>query len=400
MSIKIRPESFGLIAFDTDNRKHVFIKTATPISDPNTAVVRSLVTEAFDYNLVRNLDFQMVGGRRPEGLSAPLCLYLEITETCNLSCAHCYKPAEPPHHAMTISNFYELLEECQDMGVFEVRLCGNEPTVSPFFEEVGRKIRSLGLYLSMNTSGNLGAQLRRRITDLVPDHVVVSLDGIRETHDAVRTPGAYDKAVKLLQMLQDANIPRRINSVLSTLTLSHIDDVVAIAREVNCGISFIPLRTMGRVTPFKQSSALTKESMYEAVRRLTQLKREVPDVPIETFFDILGNGFWAHHTMDFNTPCPAGKNGFVAVDGAFYSCDWIRYLGDTYRCGDVRDQGLRYIWENSKPLIQFRGVVRKACQKCRHYLRTCYGGCWCSYEDSMRCGDYEDKLCFDSIIDS
>lgn len=399
MSIKIRPESFGLIAFDTTNRKHVFIKTESSVTNYDIDKIRSLVAQKFNYQ-IKNDHFQMVGGRQAEGLSAPLCLYLEITERCNLSCAHCYKPAELPHDAMAISNFYELLEECRDMGVFEVRLCGNEPAVSPFFEDVCRKIRSLDLYLSINTSGNLDSQLRSKIIDSKPNHVVVSLDGIRETHDAVRTLGAYDKAVNLLQLLKESNIPRRINSVISICTIDHIDKVVSVAKEVNSGISFIPLRTMGRATSFKKSSALTKKSMYEAVRRITQLKQDVPDVPVETFFDILGNGFLAHHTMDFNIPCPAGKNGFVAVDGMFYPCDWIRHLGKTYQCGDVRDNGLCYIWNNSKSLKNFRSIERKTCQKCKHYLNRCYGGCWCSYKNSMQCGDYEDKLCFQSIAES
>ncbi len=393
MNIKLRPEPFGCIVFDTRNRKHVFVDTGEPVRDLDSPETMSYVAEELGY-AEGPVQVELVGGTLGSRLSAPLCLYLEITEYCTLRCAHCYKPDDAAHDGMSKEDFFRLLEEAKSMGIFEVRLCGNEPTTSPIFADICRKAQSLGLFLSLNTSGVMGIRRRRQIVAIKPHQVVVSVDGTRETNDTIRLPGAYDRAVALLRMLQEADIPRRINCVLSKLTVDHIDQVVALAKEVGSGISFIPLRTMGRATPFKESSSLTREGMYKAVQHITELKQQVPEVSLETFFDILGHGFWAHHTMDINVPCPAGKNAFVSANGELYPCDWLRYLGDQYCCGDVRENGLRYLWEHSKTLRGFHSIRRRKCLQCSHYLRTCYGGCWCSYQDSIASGDYEDRLCF------
>jgi pyrroloquinoline quinone biosynthesis protein E len=398
VTVKVRPEQFGCIVFDMESRKHIFITDGEPVSTIDRPDIRSKIADKFGF-VGDQMQLELVGEKIGRRLSAPLCLYLEITKYCTIRCKHCYKSDNPLQQEMTKEDIFKLLNDAKKMGVFEVRLCGNEPTISPIFKVVCEQILALGFYLSVNTSGIMGDQKIRQIVEIRPHHVIVSVDGTRETNDAIRMTGAFDRAVALLHALQKAGIPRRINCVLSGLTIDHIDDVVTLAEDVGCGISFIPLRTMGRSTAFKESSSLTREQMYKAVQQITQLKKDVPDVPLETFFDILGNGFWAHHTMDVNIPCPAGKNGFVTADGKFYPCDWLRYLGEQFCCGDVRENDLSYVWENSTTLRSFQQIERRKCLQCSHYLTTCYGGCWCSYEDSMACGDYEDQLCFVSLID-
>lgn len=345
MSILVRNESFGYIAFDNITRKHVFVETDKKIAQPLTD---EAVSEIYNKLLVKDKIY-IVGtyekSNSPKGLVAPMCLYLEITSWCPLDCAHCYKPSEKHEEKkLKLEDYTDIIIQAHEMGVFEVRLCGNEPVLSPYFAEICILIKKLNMHLSINTSGRLDSKYRALLISQNPDCVVVSLDGIKEVHDKVRAEGAYNLSLSLLDDLKKNNIVKRINCVLSKETMPFIENVVQEAHLAKCGISFIPLRTMGKETEYKKSAALSKKEMLSCVEQITKLRLQYEDVPIETFFDILGGTFTAHHMMNFNSPCPAGKNGFVAADGTFFPCDWIRYLGDRFNCGSVIDQGLKNIW--------------------------------------------------------
>ncbi len=216
MTIKIRKESFGYIFFRQSDRKYFIVEKNFADSDL-FPVVKQYFPEVCDSKeivIVQNKD-----SKRSLNLSAPIGLYLEISQKCNLNCGHCYKPDEVGHKEMGLDQIKNLLRELTAMGVFEIRLCGNEPTASKWFFEVTKYIKERGLYLGINTNGFFGKRIKEYLGSLNPDLVVVSVDGKKETHSQIRGRGVYEKAIELLKYLRDLNINCRINTVLSKKTL-------------------------------------------------------------------------------------------------------------------------------------------------------------------------------------
>ena len=344
------------------------------------------------YFIVKGIEYQkntVINNR----LSAPLCLYLEITSKCPLGCAHCYKPEATEKKNLSYEDYESIILQAHNMGVFEIRLCGNEPVLSRYFVEICNLIKKLKMHLSINTSGRLNDTQIESLLAVEPDFVVVSLDAIAEVHDEIRHKGDFDTSYRILKLLKEKDVETRINCVLSRKTMPHIETLVETASTIPCGISFIPLRTMGKSSTFKSEESMTAELIRSCNKAITKCRLLHPEIKIEMFFDVFGGEFTAHHLMNLNTPCPAGKNGFVSAQGELFPCDWIRYLKEQFYCGNVLEKGLSSLWNDSKVLLDFQCIKRVGCIDCKFYLTRCYGGCWCSYSDTILDKTYIDHLC-------
>lgn len=132
--------------------------------------------------------------------------------------------------------------------------------------------------------------------------------------------------------------------------------------------------------------------MRRAVEEIMRLSAVYSHLVLLTYFDVLGEKATYHHSMDCNKPCPARKNGFIAYNGDFYPCDFLRYLGKVYHCGNVTNGGFWPIWTSSPELMRFRNLKHDKCNRCDHYMTNCYGGCISGSIATSGCPD--DELCF------
>lgn len=402
MFLRIRKELFGYVVFDRFERTHYFIHTGQKLEDfPKFQLISFLQT--YYPNLSSDSRIEFIFPREHSlALSAPIALYLEISSRCNFHCAHCYKPTLGLSKNMDLHQLRKLIDELHDIGVFEIRLCGNEPTSSPLFFEICRYILSKNLFLGINTNGYFSNEYKEnsifqdKIIALQPDFIVISIDGDKDAHDSIRKSGSYDSAISFLQKLSHTNIKRRINMILSKKTMRCIEHIGSLAYQNGCGVSFLPLRSIGVPTAFKNAEFLDKSLMLHAVEKIMDIRLKYPHTTFLTYFDILGDKALYHHSMDFNKPCPARKNGFIAYNGDFFPCDFLRYLGDKFLCGNVTSQSLWWLWTSSLTLRRFQSFQHEKCGSCKHYLQKCYGGCICG--SAHDAGHIKDELCFMDLI--
>src|SRR5437763_1568440 len=65
------------------------------------------------------------------------CIFLFLTEYCNLSCRHCYVWAEPaPKPSLPLNVLDSVLALCDQLSIRDIRLTGGEPTSHPAFQTV------------------------------------------------------------------------------------------------------------------------------------------------------------------------------------------------------------------------------------------------------------------------
>ncbi|PIR92921.1 hypothetical protein COT99_03695 [Candidatus Falkowbacteria bacterium CG10_big_fil_rev_8_21_14_0_10_43_10] len=395
MYVRIRKERFGYVFFERFTRNVHFVETKENLEQLGREQLRKFVSRyysgignAFHYEFVQSPENQFE-------LGSPIGMYMEITRRCALDCRHCYKPDDPNAQLLTLEGWKRLIKELYDIGVFEIRLCGNEPLISPYFRQICEFISGLNLFLGINTCGFFGEQTREDLIALHPDFVAISIDGNEESHNQIRGPDSYQRAVMLLKKLSKTNIRRRINSVVSTLTLSTTEHTVKLADEFGADVSFIPFRPIGRHADFSAKCSIGRDQMWQSVQEVTRLRQQYPHLLLLTYFDVLGEHATYHHSMNFNSPCPARKNGFIGYSGDFYPCDFLRSLGRIYYCGNVAEHGFWPIWTSSPVLNGFRCLKHDKCKRCSHYMKKCYGGCISGSIASTGCPD--DQLCFIDI---
>ena len=86
-------------------------------------------------------------------------LRLSVTDLCNYRCQYCM-PADGvekgPHGAvLSVEEYGEIARAAVKLGVRKIRLTGGEPLLFPDFKTLYRRLRNLGMILTINTNGTL-----------------------------------------------------------------------------------------------------------------------------------------------------------------------------------------------------------------------------------------------------
>jgi MoaA/NifB/PqqE/SkfB family radical SAM enzyme len=153
-----------------------------------------------------------------QGLRSPVNLTWEVSLACNLRCSHCLSASGlPAENEMTTAEALDLVEQVHKAGVFQINFGGGEPFMRPDFDQILDACHARGIMTCISTNGTLIDEAR--VEHLAASRLVaiqVSMDGAcRETCDAIRGVGVYDRAIEALRLLAATRIPTSINTVLT-----------------------------------------------------------------------------------------------------------------------------------------------------------------------------------------
>jgi radical SAM protein with 4Fe4S-binding SPASM domain len=222
-------------------------------------------------------------------------VWLELTKSCNLFCAHCYEGAGTNHpHPSTLPSmesahisleqWKDILAEGARLGAKRVQFTGGEPTLYPGFMELieyARLCRYRDIEVFTNATRLENNLLRQWASSGV--RVAVSFYSCdSKTHDSItgRT-GSFRQTVQGIRAILAHNIPVRVGIVLMRENLSHLTDTVEFLKGLGLkdkeiewdyvrptGRGEAEIALMGRdfrteVTPFKSSSPEASSSLEE-----------------------------------------------------------------------------------------------------------------------------------------
>ena len=143
-------------------------------------------------------------------------LWFQVAGTlCNIECTHCFvssSPANRSHEMLTLRDVEPRLAEARKLGVREYYFTGGEPFMNreliPILAATLKQGPATVLTNGMLLTPEICAGLRQLIdaSEYSLD-LRVSLDGFeRESHDAIRGAGAWDRTLRGLQNLAGAGI--------------------------------------------------------------------------------------------------------------------------------------------------------------------------------------------------
>ncbi|MFR7843421.1 MAG: radical SAM protein [Gallintestinimicrobium sp.] len=90
----------------------------------------------------------------------PVTGALELLPLCNMNCDMCYvrlsrSEMERQGRLRTVEEWVRLAEQMQKAGTVFLLLTGGEPLLFPDFKTLYRRLRNLGMILTINTNGTL-----------------------------------------------------------------------------------------------------------------------------------------------------------------------------------------------------------------------------------------------------
>ena len=328
-----------------------------------------------------------------------------VTDRCNLRCSHCYRDGTTRQADLPLEMLLrigdKLLDAAVRMKVDPIfAITGGEPTLCaalfPLLEHLRSRSTSRIRFLLMTNGVTLARELVERLVTAAPEltTIQVSLDGATPaTHDSIRGPGTFHRAVGALQLLAGyPEIKRGISFTYSRANFADVAGIVSLAQEL--GVDYVYVH---RVVPIGAGRAQAEDYLTpQDVRRVIETLRAARERLDFTgaSHPYIAEGLCLHHLvapaealrrlLGTNRPrlgnrCSVGSSSLcVASDGTLLAC---RHM--PIPLGDLKTQDLLEIWSSSDVLwdIRLRAARMKGkcrtCRFCAEQPALCSGGAAC-----------------------
>ncbi|HMB23090.1 MAG: radical SAM/SPASM domain-containing protein [Chloroflexota bacterium] len=325
--------------------------------------------------------------------SSPIRVYLEVTQSCNLTCAMCYRSAgKAVRGEFGTEEMLHLIGNLAAIGAHELRVTGGEPTTRADILQLIDAAVSAGLYVSLGTNGVWSDEMTAALLSRRVGRYLVSLEGVKEVNDLLRGPGAYEATISTIDNLIAAGKQVRVNTMLSRATLEHLRETVALcAAHKLKHMSLIPPRPAGRAVGRTFSAEMPGPREMELAARLLAPLYQEYGVTIEYEYNIYqpaACGQSSDPVLNKIVSCPAGREAaFISPTGWLYACgcspggssrasERAPFAAANVRQLDAAE--IWKVWQRSavwQPFRDLRQSKDPACFRCNHYGRGCFGSC-------------------------
>lgn len=315
--------------------------------------------------IVRRIERPLVEG----AMSAPLKLFLSVSNRCNLTCSHCMSDSSPAGRIEpTTEELLTLIDEAADMGIFLIIVGGGEPLMRPDLWELVERMRSHNIGVSLTTNGTVlrDDDIRNFLKFQV--RLNVSIDGGEQTHDRIRNrKGAFQRTVANMRRFIAAGVTPTIRFTLLHSNLADVDEVLVLAQDLNVPIKPRRAKPAGRVL---EGSDIITEPTPEYFAAVVKLN-EAPNCGVEDLMNI--NAAAKDSLLLSDDDCGAGTRVmFVDERGIVSPCT---FLGQDFESGTWRPGMLTDYWRSAPAFETMRNLVaNEECGTCSRH-RTCHAEC-------------------------
>ncbi|OGY53742.1 MAG: hypothetical protein A3A24_00160 [Candidatus Buchananbacteria bacterium RIFCSPLOWO2_01_FULL_46_12] len=391
--IKLRPENFGGLIFNTKNGVRLdldqsgFALTKDFIQKRKIALSKSQqiflqdLCQKLNLNKTESYSIQPLKVKKINYpfavLNSPVLVDFQITGKCNLACPHCYAQASSQGRHVPLKDIILVLEQCRQAGVLEVALGGGEPTIHPDFAKILKIATKKGLVVNLATNGKtMTKSLARQLANYC-GAVALSLEFINAEFKKRR---GYDfaKFLNSVKLIKDSGLRLVFQITVSAQNLDKLESIVKFLSPYQpYGVVFLTYKPVGRGEFF--DSPLFNIKSRRILARLNQCFKILQQHQVKIGYDCcLGNLITGidRETGGEIYGCSALRES-VAVDTGLnvLPCSFIK----GGRLGNLKEQNLLTIWHNHQAELfrqQFLAKITQnaVCKICPHKL-TCLGGC-------------------------
>jgi len=311
-------------------------------------------------------------------ISNPLALIAELTHRCPLHCVYCSNPLELQARGNELSAevWSRVFKEAAAAGVLQADFTGGEPLARPDIVELVRNARGAGLYVSLITSGlPLDEAKLSALVEAGLDHFQLSFQGAREeTASDISGTKSHPQKLRVLEWLKGHRIGLTLNFVIHRQNLHELEEMLAIVENSGAGcVEFASVQYYGwafanrdKLMPTREQLDRCVEVLKKAEERLRGKTRVIFVVP--------------DYYAKYPKPCVGGwgrKLLLITPSGDALPCHAAQIIPGL-KFENVKDRGLREIWENSPAFQKFRGEdwMQEPCKTCDRRTLD-FGGCRC-----------------------
>ena len=307
-------------------------------------------------------------------LEAPTYVQLVITHKCNYSCEHCGTSAgKPLKNELSTFEIKKLVEEMGSMGVKYLSVTGGEPLSRPDLFEILNFAKSKCMKVGFVTHGGFIDKYRSEIKKLAPYSMMISIDGLKKTHNGFRGNNAhFDNSLKAMKFFEEIKVPiRSISTLVNKKNLHELDELKKVVFSSGANHWRINIAIPEGRAKNKKWMRLNNK---ELLKLFNFIKNNNKNFKIELCEGAGYLGEWDTKLKKTPFYCGCGWNTCtVMADGTVMGCP-IFEDQKKHSEGNIRDSSFKDIWDNK--FERFRKLeLPDECDSCKH-LNACRGGCW------------------------
>ena len=333
--------------------------------------------------------FESVQTRTDVPEQAPVCLYLETTNRCNLLCTTCprtYEELEPPAD-MSWQLFTSIVDQVPNLQRAVLHGVG-EPMLVKNLPRMVRYLKDRGTYVLFNTNGTvLNERNGRALIEAELDELRVSFDASNpKSYLAIRGKNYFHRILKNVRAFRDlqereGHTKPRVSAWLTGLreTIDELPEFVRVATET--GVKEVYLQRLVFFSDGAIGKARPDQALYErltreeaihidratATARTLGIRFSASGAASEPGLSLKRDGSgspWSHCRRPWTVM-------YITANGRALPCCIAPFSQrgyENYTLGDATQQTLREIWAG-QPYREFRAALLSdkpptACANC------------------------------------
>jgi len=304
---------------------------------------------------------------------APQTVEFRVTENCNARCIMCNAWRNKYVDELTTGEIKNILRQLKYFGINNLLILGGEPLLR---SDIGAIIKEANLLnyrtILVVTNGLLLEEKARELLESGVTHITVSIDGIGDTHDAIRgVKGCFDKAIRGIKTVQKLKKEMNLNVAVTLITLllmkrnvNEIPRLIELSRELGVYWDFNLLDRNLDIfdgIPFSEIFVKDHQKVDEIIDYLSKIRDEWPGVLSPII---------CKHILRFARKYLKGENvdNYHCVHG--YEILHIRSNGDVHSCwimeplGNLRKAKISDIVGTDKHRELARRIYMRDCPGC------------------------------------
>ncbi|GFH62827.1 MAG: alternative heme biosynthesis protein AhbC [Candidatus Desulfovibrio kirbyi] len=319
-----------------------------------------------------------------------------MTQRCNLKCAHCYAHATGMSgtDAINTSQSIVIIDDIAAYGVPVVLFSGGEPLAREDLPDLARHATQKGMRAVISTNGTLISREKARELKAVGlSYVGISLDGLEKVHDTFRrVPGAFKDALAGIANCQAEGLKVGLRFTINKGNVTEIPGIFRLLKDLEVPRAcFYHLVYSGRGSELidedlnHEQTRRTLDLIMDETRALFEAGHPKEILTVDNHAD--GPYVWMRlqredpkrardvlRLLQFNEGNSSGRGiGCISWDGKVHADQFWR----EHTFGNVLERPFSQIWDDPaiellRKLKNKKAHVKGRCATCRH-LDICGG---------------------------
>ena len=295
------------------------------------------------------------------GAFQPYHMDIEVTANCNLKCTYCVVPlmgkSRPKN--LTQSEFCKIIDSLPNLVSVKLQGRGETFLNTDLLDMVEYLVKKRVMVFTYTNGTLLNEELCQRIIDTGMYAVNFSLDGNKESHNAVRIGSDYEKIIANMRHLVHLRGRRtfpliRVWCVVSQSNYRGLSELIEISHDL--GVDKVTLQTHIYAQQFQEIRNKLAVDRKEQLAHIAKARSRADELGLEL-----------EVYSDYGTDCLwPWTSAFLTCDGYVLPCCLIE-SPELIQMGNVRNQSFSSIWKSA----QYRDFRTK--MKSRNYPEVCAG---------------------------